>query len=346
MQVAFLAGSGNTRGYLHDPAFIYRCENLAHALRARGITAELGHSLAWRASRAPDCVVVHRPRVSFALWRLVRRLRAQRVRLVADVDDLVFDESKAAFSPAVLNGRVPLWLQRRRFREHRGALRWFDHLTTSTETLAEHLHRCCPGKPVTVLHNAVHWHWRHTAQPTDGVRRVTGVITYLPGTRSHDRDFALVREPLSRFLRTHPEVRLRVTGPVEFRLDVPAAQVTRGPRDRFAGYERQFQDAWVNLAPLEDTPFNACKSALKALEAGYWGVPTICSPNPDYARFAAAGALVAANPEDWLVRLEQLLDEPHYRRTVDGLRARTLALADVERTAADFVEHLLGPGSP
>jgi hypothetical protein len=345
VQLAFLAGSGNTRAYLHDPAFIYRCENLAHALRARGITVELGHSLAWRASRAPDCVVVHRPRVSFALWRLVRRLRSQQVRLVADVDDLVFDESSAAFSPAVLNGRVPLWLQRRRFREHRGALRWFDQITTSTETLARYLRECCPGKPVTVLHNAVHWHWRRAAQLADERQRVPGLITYLPGTRSHDRDFALIREPLSRFLRTHPDVRLRVTGPVEFRLDAPAAQVVHGPRVPFAGYEHQFQEAWVNLAPLEDTPFNACKSALKALEAGYWGVPTICSPNPDYARFATAGALIACTPEDWLARLEQLLDADYYRFKVDDLRGRTLAMANVEHAAADFVEHVLGPGA-
>lgn len=341
MHVTFLESSSKIRGYLHDPAFIYRCENLGHALRARGLEVDWGHSLGWRMPARVDCVVVHRPRVSFRLWRLVRRLRAQGTRLVADVDDLVFDESYAAFSPAVRNGRAALWRQQRRFREHRGAIRWFDHILVSTEALAEHATRCFPGKRVSVVHNAVHWHWRRMAYPDQGDPPSAKVVTYLPGTRSHDRDFAMIAEPLGRFLRAHPEVRLRVTGPVEFRLDVPSAQITRGEKVPFASYEQQFLGAWVNLAPLEDTPFNACKSALKALEAGYWGVPTVCSPNPDYRRLAGAGALVAADPSQWLGWLERLLDDNEYRRIATGLRERTLQLADVNSQAAHFAAEFL-----
>lgn len=341
--MAFLASNVKATGYLQDPAFIYRCENLGHALRAHGLDVDWGHARAWRMPPRIDCVVVHRPRVSFHLWRLVRRLRDRGVHLVADVDDLVFDESLACFSPAVRNGRVALWRQARRFSEHRAAIRWFDHIQVSTEALAAHAERCFPGKPVTVLHNAVHWHWRR--MPHAGRDSATQrVIAYLPGTRSHDRDFAMIADPLTGFLRANPDVRLRVTGPIAFRLDVPPSQIERGDKVPFADYDRLFRDVWVNLAPLEDTPFNACKSALKALEAGFWDVPTLCSPNPDYQRLATAGALIAATPSQWAERLEALRDGDEYRRVTGQLRDRTVELADINRQATLFVTRVLGGG--
>jgi len=306
---------------------------------------DLAHRRNWR-GRAVDIVVVHRPRVSFGLWQLVRRLRRTGARLIADFDDLVFDEAYAVFSPAVRNGISPLWMLRRRFREHHAAVKWFDHVTVSTDALGDHARRCFPGRPVTVLHNAVHWHWRREPR-TSGADHPAApgrVISYLPGTRSHDRDFALIAEPLTRFLRAHPEVQLAVTGPLNFRLDLPEDQIVHRDKVPFASFAQQFAGVWVNLAPLEDTPFNACKSALKAIEAGYWGIPTICSPNPDYARLSAAGALPAVEGKGWFDWLERLLDEREYRRLTEGMRERTLALADVERQARVFLDQVVGRG--
>ncbi len=288
-------------------------------------------------------MVVHRPRASFSLWRLVRLSRKLGAKLVADVDDLVFDEGFARYSPAVRNGIASLGQQKRRWREHREAIKWFDHITVSTETLREHAHRCFPGKPVTVLHNAVHWHWRRAPHRPVAQETQSKTIVYLPGTRSHDQDFSLVAEPLSRFLSAHPEVRLRVTGPLNFRLDVPEDQLQHDAKVPFTRYDQQFHDAWVNLAPLEDTPFNACKSGLKVLESGYWGVPTICSSNPDYARFEGAGALLARTGDDWLSWLELLLIDREYQRLTDDLRGRTLGLADVNVRANEFVDEVLEP---
>jgi len=338
VRVAFLASSKKTKGYQKDPAFIYRCENLGHALHARSIEVELGHSRSWRFPHKIDCAVVHRPRASFAVWRLVRRLKSLGAKLVADVDDLIFDEGFARYNPMVRNGRRSLEQQQRLCREHRGAIKWFDHITVSTEALRDHAHRCFPGKPVTVLHNAVPWHWRRAPHPQPAQKTQRKTIVYLPGTPSHDRDFALLAGPLTHFLRAHPEVRLRVTGPLNFQLDVPAGQLEHCAKVPFASYVQQFEDAWVSLAPLEDTPFNACKSGLKALESGYWGVPAICSPNPDYARFEQAGALMATTGDDWVRWLELLLADDEYQRITDNLRMRTLRLGDVDMRANEFLD--------
>ena len=89
----------------------------------------------------------------------------------------------------------------------------------------------------------------------------------------------MIAKPLGRFLRKYPDIRLRVTGPLGFQLDVPERQVVHRDKVPFSEFAGQFVGVWANLAPLEQTPFNQSKSALKALEAGYWGIPTICSPS-------------------------------------------------------------------
>ena len=238
VRVVFLASSKKTKGYHKDPAFIYRCENLGHALNARSIDVQWGHSRSWRAANGVDCAVVHRPLVSFRVWQLVRRFRRLGAKLVADVDDLIFDEDYARYNPMVLNGKRSLEKQRRLCRDYRGAIKWFDHVTVSTEALREHAHRCFPGKPVTVIHNAVHWSWRRMPLQQAGRKSQRKTITYLPGTRSHDRDFELIVDALTRFLRAHPEISLRVTGPLNFRLDVPPTQLERSEKVPFCQLRR------------------------------------------------------------------------------------------------------------
>jgi hypothetical protein len=56
----------------------------------------------------------------------------------------------------------------------------------------------------------------------------------------------------------------------------------------------------IGLVPLDLSPFNAAKSALKGLEMAAVGVPVIASPTDEYRRLATAGAcLTAASAADW-----------------------------------------------
>ena len=100
MDVAFGQQQKNNAGINRIPR-LFIAVKLGHALRAKSLNVAWGHSLTWRIPPSVGCVVVHRPRVSFRLWRLVRRLKSMGTRLVADLDDLVFDESLAEYSPAV-----------------------------------------------------------------------------------------------------------------------------------------------------------------------------------------------------------------------------------------------------
>jgi glycosyltransferase involved in cell wall biosynthesis len=181
---------------------------------------------------------------------------------------------------------------------------------------------------VTIIPNTVHMSWRECeGNLAPGAPDKT--LSYTPGTRSHDRDFQLIAPVLERFLKSHPEVRLRITGELRQSLRARQGQVSQAARVPFADYAEVVRGAWVNLSPLEPSPFNECKSAIKVIEAGYWGIPTVCSPNADAERFVGAGAIIARGPDAWYGELERLLNDESYAECTRGLRGRVLALADV-----------------
>ena len=334
--ISFIATNRRPDLFLQDPSFRYRCENLALALQAKGWRTRLVHARRLAMRDSGQIAVFHRPALSPRLAWLLWRLRRRGVTLVADFDDLVFDPNFAEFSPAVLNGILPLHKVQRTFAAARQALERFDVITVSTQPLHEHVEQMLPGKPVAVVPNAVHHSWlTQTPDMQDNGRRK--IITYFPGTRSHDRDFQLIVPMLERVLVQYPQLQLHITGRLRCALQAAPGRLVLNERVDFAAYGQHVQRGWVNLAPLEDTPFNRCKSALKVIEAGFWGIPTVCSPGPDAERFREAGAVIAATQTEWYDKLESLLQPDNYQNATTRLRERVLDLADPAGMADAFL---------
>lgn len=334
LRIALLGCNRNARLVRRNPSFTYRCENLAEALQRAGHEVWLGHVSRFPWWRRFDLVQFHRPLDGPRLALLSTLLRARGTRLQADFDDLVFDPALAEASPAVVNGLRPLAAVRAEFARHAAALRRIGRASVSTAPLAEHAARLLRVPPA-VVPNAVHGRWRALPPPA-GPK--PPLLTYLPGTRSHDRDFALIAPAIERVLARHPQLRLRVTGPLNFRLAARDGQVLHDDKLPFERFHEAVQRGRVNLAPLEATPFTRCKSALKVIEAGCFGIPTVISPLPDAERFADAGAVIADGAAAWEAALERLLfDDAAYAAATDGLAERVRARADIDRIAADWL---------
>jgi glycosyltransferase involved in cell wall biosynthesis len=166
-------------------------------------------------------------------------------------------------------------------------------------------------------------------------------ITYFPGTRGHNADFAMIAGAVQHFLANHPEWHLLVAGPLEFKLDVAPHRVRRLERVDFERYHEIVQRGAINLAPLEDSPFNRCKSALKIMEAGFFGIPSVASPIPDAERFAGDGVEFASSTEEWLGALARLADRfPYSDSWREQLRERVVRNASIEREAARWISWL------
>lgn len=313
--IAFVAGNKAKDKMLQDPAFIYRCENPALALEAQGHDVTLIHVHDFMSSHKRfDMVMFHRPhmrdwRTRWHMIRILRHLRKQRSVLIADFDDLVFSPDFAQFSPGYVNGLVSLKQTQKNFAAHEKILRRFDAFTVSTQPLLEAMQQRVEGANVHLLPNSPHlsWHRNHAQVNTPSPKEF--IIKYLPGTRSHDRDFAQVYKPLSEFLSQHPNAKLKITGVIDEQrireqLDCEPKQLVFEPKRPFTEYADVVNDGHVHIAPLEHSVFNDCKSALKAIEAGFYQRPIIASPIPDMQRLKHEGLILANNDKEWLRALQ------------------------------------------
>jgi len=342
LRVAFVACNKNAARYAEDPAFIYRCENLAHALKTKGAQVWLGHLKHFAWWRGFDVVVFHRPRASWRLRLLLNWLQRRGTRVVADFDDLVFEPDMAHFSPGVLNKRLGLGPTRQQFASHAAALRWFGWATVSTHALQDEVKKVLgEGARVLWVPNTIHWSWRDKPLPARQTHGALGCVAYMPGTRSHDRDFALIEPGLRRLLAQNAHLRLCVTGPIELGLNALSPQMVHQPKLPFAQFDQAFVGVGLNLAPLEPTPFNACKSGIKVMEAAWWGIPTVFCHLPDARRFLQAGGVEATSAQAFEHHVMQWLDDsPMWAEKAHELRAAVLPLADVYKVANTWLQEV------
>jgi glycosyltransferase involved in cell wall biosynthesis len=333
LDIVFVSSHPRPRHYRADGSFIYRCENLGLGLSALGHRVSLRHLNDLLVGPARfDIAVFMRPADSLRFRWAIARLRRGGCRLMADFDDLIFHADLAAHRPSVLSGQARLESTQAKFRLHERALPAFDGVVLSTRELAESFSGFYPSRPHSVIPNAVFRPWRALPRVDTWPRR----ITYFSGTRTHDRDFALVEPALVRLLEERDDVHLQLVGPLKTRLD--HARIERIGRVDFGRYADLVRASHLNLAPLEDTPFNRCKSALKAIEAGCFGVPTVASPIGDYLRVAPAGVLFAADETQWYEQLCRGVDESSHAGLAAGLAQRLHPLSDVDAFARDFLQ--------
>lgn len=91
----------------------------------------------------------------------------------------------------------------------------------------------------------------------------------------------------------------------------------------------------IGLVPLDLSPFNEAKSALKGLELAAVGVPVIASPTSEYRRLSTQGACVtAASASDWFSYVDLWLTSP-IERAEQAARGRTWAATQTYEEFAD-----------
>lgn len=330
-------------------SYRYRCMHMADAFTTAGYTAKAypGGELPWHDLLARHrLIVLHRtrPMPTFESW--IRTAETLGIRVVFDIDDLLFDSPAVAEIPFLRSGYAHL---QRNFETdaHRFAqvIQRCHELWVSTPTLAAEAARCFPGKTIRTLPNCADRRLVALSSAAFETRVQTplerGIILgYFSGSPTHDRDFAVCADAVAEFLRNSPDSRLHVVG----ELAIPA--VLQPVQDRIVHYPavsweqlpQLIATVDVNLVPLEaDSIFNRCKSELKFFEAGLAGVPTLATATIPFTSCIRNGVngILAASTDDWLQALQRLELDCVWRQQL-GHQARedahtshtTAALAD------------------
>jgi hypothetical protein len=131
-------------------------------------------------------------------------------------------------------------------------------------------------------------------------------ILYM-GTATHGADLDLVLPALARLHETFGDrIAIEIVGiigpaalpPFIRRVEVPQRAGLSYPAFVAWLTDRQRVQPWsIGIAPLADTPFNRCKSAIKMLDYAALGLATVASDMPVYRGTAFAGSLAAAGAE-------------------------------------------------
>lgn len=199
--------------------------------------------------------------------------------------------------------------------EFKQVLGMVDHVTTSTQPLADLFSQYTQRGPV-VLQNHVDSAWmRAVANPA---RRLTDELTIgFTGSPTHWGDWRLPAVPFAAVLRDY-SVRGILHGEVPRYLTFTAQDLIRIDGVPYVIYPIVLSQFDIVLCAVDiHDEFNVGKSAIKALECMALGIVPICSQFGPYLELAKAGApvvVVAEESQDgWFEAMRDVVRESEWR---------------------------------
>ena len=322
----------------------YRVQNVIDAL-ADGETFSVGVFLKTEVNGVDFrdiflVVVLRQTAKDNVVLDFIKRARKKGIKVVFDLDDLIFDYSDLAVLMKSTNSKnLVYWLGY--FWGIRRIAKRVDGFICTNEFLANKLKRSF-NKPVKVIRNSLNKEqvevsekWvkkkddRKKTEKTMG-RSEKFRIGYFSGSPTHVKDFRLVEDDLIRFLENYDDAILRVVGYMEF--SDRMKKMIEGGRVEVIGVvdylrlQGLMSKVDVNIAPLVINNFTNCKSELKFFEAAAVETTTIASPTFAFKNAITDGENgLLAKPGEWYDKLKYLYEHPEENQRL-AKNAKTYAL--------------------
>jgi len=341
MNILYLSNTRFAATPFRDASTRYRCYNFAEALSDRQHVVDVGITdiIDTQIIERYDAVIVLRPTFDRKLVSIANICKSNNIILAADFDDLIFDPAMASHSPVVKNHQASEEHVENIFRKHKDSLQLFDKFTVATAELADRLVKVKPDAEILHLPNglsafSINFN-NHLIKERAETRvaqlidknsgLIGGDITYLPGSRSHDHDFAHIQNTLSEIVSSNNANRLKVIGALQVNETLfEPDKLVRGTWKEFYELPIEISNSWVTIAPLAESAFNHCKSHIKFIESAAFGTPHISSYLPDLVQHNTKGLSVANDEAEWVSAIDQYKDPAFYEECVNELRSYAL----------------------
>lgn len=295
----------------------YRVEHMQEELLYQGVQGEIWETkalpkkISWKEIGA---VVIYRCRYREPLKSLIADVKSHGIPLFYDIDDYIFEYGQIKDLPFMKDKEY------RNFEEYshliRACMEQCDGLIVSTDHLKQGVQKSFPGKRVFVNRNVASAQMlilSVLAQNRKRRNRDRLVLGYFSGSNTHGRDFGMISDVLLEFMKDHEDVYLKIVGCLNLPENFEQVQ-ERIIRIGFLDW-KELPDAVasvdVNLMPLEESFFHACKSENKWMEAALVKVPTIGNYNEEIAKATAPeeNILLCKTKEEWRNGLERFREQ-------------------------------------
>ena len=146
------------------------------------------------------------------------------------------------------------------------------------------------------------------------------VIGYFSGSITHNADIEMILPALQSVMKKYPQVRLLTVGELEIPVELAAYsdRIKHAPFVDWKELPKLISTVDINIAPLEDSIFNAAKSENKWMEAALVKVPTIAS---NIGAFQIAikdreTGLLCNDCTEWIQAMGELIEDPSMRERI------------------------------
>jgi glycosyltransferase involved in cell wall biosynthesis len=194
------------------------------------------------------------------------------------------------------------------------SLHRLDGCTVTTPALAAVV-RGLTDTPVVAIPNAIDWDWWQEVLAEAPARDPRLTIGWAGGKRL-PADTAELAVAWARVARRYPHVAFKLAGyeAPDLAAAVPADQRILAPWLPIDRYPEAYAGIDIGCCPLADTPFNRCKTAVKAFEYAALGAAVVASPTV-YGPVLGDGrlGLLATTADDWEAALCTLVEDRHQR---------------------------------
>lgn len=299
----------------------YRVEHLREQLLFEGVA-----SRRIKAANANKCnvtgfrsIVIYRVADDTAVKRLIKKAHKKGIKIYYDIDDYIFEYEKIK-NLSFLQGK-----DYKEFEEYskniRKTMEQCDGYIVSTQTMLDGVRNSFPGKPIYINRNVA-----SMAMVICSLRRESVIkdhkiyLGYFSGTKTHNKDFECIKSALLKIMQENEDVYLLAGGQIKLpeEFNQFKGRVERFDMIIWRKLPRLIAKADINLMPLEDTFFHACKSENKWMEAALVHVPTVASRNAELERVIKNGedGYLCRTSEEWYDTLKELISDKQLREQI------------------------------
>ncbi len=167
--------------------------------------------------------------------------------------------------------------------------------------------------------------WREMAEKQNVPYSDESVLVGFFGSDSHIEDMSILQNPMLKVLANNKNVIFAVMTGQDLishvlikKWGIGSNRFVYMPFQSINDYTKFVATFDIGLAPLHNSIFNSCKSNLKLLEYGAFGIPYIASKVANFQRFhvesGKVGGFICDSDEEWFEKINYLIENPEIRK--------------------------------